>query len=297
MARWFIEKSGTGIEKSGTGIEKSGTGIEKAGTGIEKSGTGIEKSGTGIEKTGTGVFNLFLCAMLVTAAFSTSASTSSLAPEGLLQVVASENSVKVSWILEDSVFSGIAELNGSFANVVLTEVSLIENEETEAKTVGSGTGSKTVGSGTGSKTVGSGTGAKTVGSGTGAETVGSGTGSHTVGSGTGASTVGSGTGSDTVGSGTGLNSNLNGRSLILTVGAGTGSKAVEITLPGGEGMQMEIALGCNSASVSVLDSNFGEVVSFSNVPAYGASAFCSGGAGGLNPFGLVKNPIEFGNNK
>ncbi len=59
-------------------------------------------------------------------------------------------------------------------------------------------------------------------------------------------------------------------------------------------MQMEVALGCNSASVSILDSNFAEVVSFGNVPVFGASAFCSGGNQGFGGFFDRKIPAELG---
>ncbi len=62
-------------------------------------------------------------------------------------------------------------------------------------------------------------------------------------------------------------------------------------------MQMEVALGCNSASVSILDSNFAEVVSFSNVPVFAASGFCSGGSQGYGDFFDRKMPAEIGYGK
>ena len=117
MSRWTIEKSGTGIEKSGTGIEKSGTGIEKSGTGIEKSGTGIEKSGTGIRR------GMIACA-LASVAWVSTLNAAPVNPAGSLQVVVNDNTVAVSWIIGDSVFSGVSHLEGSFANLMLTEVAL-----------------------------------------------------------------------------------------------------------------------------------------------------------------------------
>jgi hypothetical protein len=101
MSRWKIEKDGTGIEKSGTGIEKSGTGIEKSGTGIEKSGTGIEKSGTGIRR---GLMACTLGAMLCAG----NIQAGNVDPAGSLQIVVQNNTVAVSWIIGDSVFSGVA---------------------------------------------------------------------------------------------------------------------------------------------------------------------------------------------
>ncbi len=162
----------------------------------------IEKSGTGIEKSGTGLRRAFLSCALTAITFSASANPTDVAPEGLLQIAANGDSLKVSWIFDNSVFSGVAELNGSFASVVLTEISLARNTISSQETVGSGTGKETVGSGTGKETVGNGTGIETVGSGTGVDT------------------VGSGTGSDTVGSGTGSDAFSGGETLVLTVGSG-----------------------------------------------------------------------------
>ena len=144
MSRWTIEKSGTGIEKAGTGIEKSGTGIEKSGTGIEKSGTGIEKSGTGIRR------GLFACTLAVSL-FAGSVQAGSLDPAGSLQVVVQNNTIAVSWIIGDSVFSGVSTLSGSYANLMLTEVALTPSVY-GIEVTGTGTGSNTqvTGTGTGS---------------------------------------------------------------------------------------------------------------------------------------------------
>ncbi|MBT8038852.1 MAG: hypothetical protein HKO85_09320, partial [Xanthomonadales bacterium] len=157
MSRWTIEKNGTGIEKSGTGIEKSGTGIEKSGTGIEKSGTGIEKSGTGIRRA-------LLACTLATVTCAASLQAAPVDPAGSLQVVVQDNAIAVSWIIGESVFSGVTARSGSFANLMLTEVSL--NVPTHNIDVtGGGTGAETqvTGGGTGAKTqvTGGGTGAKT----------------------------------------------------------------------------------------------------------------------------------------
>jgi hypothetical protein len=99
--------------------------------------------------------------------------------------------------------------------------------------------------------------------------VGGGTGSQVVGGGTGSQVVGGGTGSQVVGGGTG--------SSTLVVGGGTGTEAIAITLPGDEGLQMEISLSCDSATVHVLDSAGYEVVSFPNVKIKGDSGLCGSG--------------------
>ena len=132
MTRWLIEKSGTGIEKSGTGIEKSGTGIEKSGTGIEKSGTGIEKSGTGIRKS-------LLALSIASLAFSSQINANEIKPEGNLSLAVQNDSILVSWMIDGSVFSGVAALTGTSANVLLTEVSLAANNPF-LDTTGGGTG-------------------------------------------------------------------------------------------------------------------------------------------------------------
>jgi hypothetical protein len=169
MSRWTIEKSGTGIEKSGTGIEKSGTGIEKSGTGIEKSGTGIEKSGTGIRR------GLLACT-LAALACAGNVQAGNIDPAGSLQIVVNNDRVAVSWIIGDSVFSGVSTLSGSYANLMLTEVAL-SIPHSSVDVTGNGTGSNTqvTGNGTGSNTqvTGNGTGSTILvtGNGTGAEAI------------------------------------------------------------------------------------------------------------------------------
>ena len=129
MSRWNVEKSGTGIEKSGTGIEKSGTGIEKAGSGIEKSGTGIEKSGSGIR-------SAFLAISVAAITFASQVSASEeVNPAGVMNIVVENNTVAVSWIIDGSVFSGVAPLSGSFANLGLTEVGLANFEKNDSKSL------------------------------------------------------------------------------------------------------------------------------------------------------------------
>ena len=268
MSRWMIEKSGTGIEKSGTGIEKSGTGIEKSGTGIEKSGTGIEKSGTGIRR-------MAMSFALSCAVFAGGIQADTVNPAGSLQLVLDKNALAVSWIIDGSIFSGVSELNGSYASLVLTEVSL---GSSSTDVVGGGTGGQTdvVGGGTGGQTdvVGGGTGGQTdvVGGGTGGQmdVVGGGTGSefNVVGGGTGGQrVVGGGTGGQrVVGGGTGDQ---------RVVGGGTGGKSIVITLPDGTGLAMEVSLACaGTATVSVLDSEYAEVVSFQDVAVIGGSKLC-----------------------
>jgi hypothetical protein len=46
---------------------------------------------------------------------------------------------------------------------------------------------------------------------------------------------------------------------------------------------MEISLGCQTASVSVLDSNFTEVVSFENIKVMGNTGLCQSN-GAANPW-------------
>ena len=253
MSRWIIEKDGTGIEKSGTGIEKSGTGIEKSGTGIEKAGTGIEKAGTGIRR---GLLALALAA--ITCAGNIQAGT--VDPAGSLQIVVNNNTVAVSWIIGDSVFSGVSTLDGSYANLMLTEVALI------APTFGD----EVTGGGTGAEVTGGGTGAKVTGGGTGAEVTGGGTGAKVTGGGTGVKVTDGATGST-----------------ILVTGGGTGSEGITVTLPNGTGMSMEVSVDCGTAGVSILDENSVPIISFSNVAVVGNTGFC--GADGFGA-GFIADP-------
>jgi len=256
MSRWMIEKDGTGIEKSGTGIEKSGTGIEKSGTGIEKSGTGIEKSGTGIEKSGTGIRKGLLALSMASIAFASQASANQLQPEGTLSLVVQNDTLMVSWIIDGSIFSGVSTLNGSIANLSLTEITLARP------------GVEVTGGGTGIEVTGGGTGVEVTGGGTGKEVTGGGTGVEVTGGGTGIEVTGGGTGIEVTGGGTG----------IEVTGGGTGQESIFINLPAGTGLEMEISLGCHTASVSVLDSNFTEVVSFNNIQVMGNTGLCESGS-------------------
>jgi hypothetical protein len=307
MSRWIIEKDGTGIEKSGTGIEKSGTGIEKSGTGIEKAGTGIEKAGTGIRR---GLLALALAA--ITCAGNIQAGT--VDPAGSLQIVVNNNTVAVSWIIGDSVFSGVSTLDGSYANLMLTEVALIAptfGDEvtgggTGAEVTGGGTGAKVTGGGTGAEVTGGGTGAKVTGGGTGAEVTGGGTGAKVTGGGTGAEVTGGGTGAEVTGGGTGAKVTGGGTgakvtgggtgakvtdgatgSTILVTGGGTGSEGITVTLPNGTGMSMEVSVDCGTAGVSILDENSVPIISFSNVAVVGNTGFC--GADGFGA-GFIADP-------
>ena len=270
MSRWIIEKDGTGIEKSGTGIEKAGTGIEKSGTGIEKSGTGIEKAGTGIEKAGTGIRRALMAVALGALTCAGSIQAAPAHPAGSLQLVVSNDTVAVSWIIGDSVFSGVSSLTGSYANLMLTEVRL-GNVNYSLDVTGNGTGSNTqvTGNGTGSsnEVTGNGTGTKV----------------KVTGNGTGGSVevTGNGTGGNVqvTGNGTGGSSEVTGN--------GTGTEAIVITLPEGTGMSMEVSLGCNSALVSVIDSDGIPVVNFENVAVIGDAGLC--GSGGFDAH-FARNP-------
>ena len=236
MSRWLIEKSGTGIEKSGTGIEKSGTGIEKSGTGIEKSGTGIEKSGTGIKR-------LLFAVSLATISLATQVGASQIAPEGIAQVFVENGQVTVSWYFEGNLYAGTGNQEGFYANTGITNQTLVVGGGTGTEVVGGGTGTEVVGGGTGTEVVGGGTGIKVVGGGTGTEVVGGGTGTEVVGGGTGALVVGGGTGSESITTATNL--------------------------------QFEVILGCQTASVSVLDSNSAEIVSFQDIQIIGETGLCT----------------------
>jgi len=234
-------------------IEKSGTGIEKSGTGIEKDGTGIEKSGTGIEKSGTGIRKSLLALSMASIAFASQLSANELQPEGTLSVVVQNDSLLVSWIIDGSIFSGVTALSGTSANLLLTEVSLASNDQF-LETTGGGTGSKinTTGGGTGIETTGGGTGIETTGGGTGIETTGGGTG-------------------------------------IQTTGGGTGYESIVITSPADTGLEMEITLDCQTAYVSVLDSNYTEVISFNDINVMGDTGLCEPDGNEIEPvFG--KNP-------
>ena len=274
MSRWMIEKDGTGIEKSGTGIGKSGTGIERAGTGIEKSGTGIEKSGTGIEKSGTGIRKALIVFSLVAMTFASGLHAGAQDPAGALQLVVNRNSIAVSWIIDGSVFSGVAPLGGSYVTLMLTEIAL-SSDQLGVEVTGAGTGNDTqvtgAGTGGGTQVTGAGTGGGTqvTGAGTGinVQVTGAGTGSGT-------QVTGAGTGNDTQVTGAGT-----GNSIQVT-GAGTGTESITITLPEGTGLAMEVSLNCSFASVTVLDTSSSPVVAFDRVPVIGDAGFCSGGAGG-----------------
>ncbi len=250
MSRWMIEKSGTGIEKSGTGIEKSGTGIEKSGTGIEKSGTGIQKY----------LFALSLACVT----FAAQISAAEIAPGGLMQVVADQGRISVMWVIDGNTFVGKASQTGTHTQLSLFEVS-VGYSPSVVDIAGGGTGTEIAGGGTGSQT-------KIAGGGTGIEIAGGGTGIEIAGGGTGTEIAGGGTGAK-----------------IQIAGGGTGSEAVFITLPKGIGLGVEVSLGCQKASVSVLDTNSVEVVTFNNVQIMGDTGLCDSGDNGFGP--------QFGTNK
>jgi hypothetical protein len=292
MSRWMIEKNGTGVEKSGTGIEKSGTGIEKSGTGIEKSGTGIEKSGTGIRK---GLLAFSICAL----GFVSQVQATESRPEGFMQVTVDQGQVSVMWNIDGSTFVGVGSQNGTFTQVSLFEMSIDRNQSavdvagggtgkkvagggTGKKVAGGGTGKKVAGGGTGKKVAGGGTGKKVAGGGTGKQVAGGGTGKQVAGGGTGKQVAGGGTGKQVAGGGTGKQvagggtgkKVAGGGTGIQVAGGGTGAEDITITLPAGTGLEMEVSLGCHSASVSVLDSTYAEVISFENVKVMGNTGLC-----------------------
>ena len=218
-------------------IEKSGTGIEKNGTGIEKSGTGIEKSGTGIEKSGTGIRKGLLACSLAALAFTTQINAAEIKPEGYMQIAVDQGQVSVMWNIDGSTFVGKGSQTGSFTQVSLFEISI--NQPSRAVEIaGGGTGIEIAGGGTGIEIAGGGTGIEIAGGGTGIEIAGGGTG-------------------------------------IEIAGGGTGIDSVFITLPNGTGLELELLLGCDTATVSVLDSqDYSEVVSFDNIKVMGDTGLC-----------------------
>ena len=94
------------------------------------------------------------------------------------------------------------------------------------------------------------------------------------GGGTGIEIAGGGTGIEIAGGGTG----------IEIAGGGTGIESIFLTLPTGTGLEMEIVLGCKTATVSVLDSaTYSEVVTFNNINVVGETGLCQSGANRVAP--------------
>ena len=94
-------------------------------------------------------------------------------------------------------------------------------------------------------------------------------GTEIAGGGTGIEIAGGGTGIEIAGGGTG----------IEIAGGGTGVESVFLTLPAGTGLAMELVLGCDTATVSVLDStDYSEVVTFNNISVVGDTGLCQSGA-------------------
>ena len=285
MSRWTIEKDGTGIEKSGTGIEKSGTGIEKSGTGIEKSGTGIEKSGTGISKA-------LLAFSIVAMSCVSVVNASELRPEGVMQVTVDQGQVSVMWNIDGSTFVGVGSQTGTFSQVSLFEMSIGKNPNavdvagggTGKAVAGGGTGKNVAGGGTGKQVAGGGTGKQVAGGGTGKQVAGGGTGKQVAGGGTGKQVAGGGTGKAVAGGGTGK-AVAGGGTGKDVAGGGTGRESITITLPSDTGLEMEVTLGCQSASVSVLDANYAEVIAFNDVRVMGNTGLCGSNSDSASGFG------------
>ena len=70
---------------------------------------------------------------------------------------------------------------------------------------------------------------------------------------------------------------------IEVTGGGTGVERIAITLPSYSGLEMDITLGCGTASVSILDNNFAEVASFKNVVVMGDTGLCQYAANDSRP--------------
>jgi hypothetical protein len=96
-----------------------------------------------------------------------------------------------------------------------------------------------------------------------------------------------GTGVEVTGGGTG----------IEVTGGGTGIERIAITLPTFTGLEMEITLGCESASVSILDSNFTEVAHFNNIQVMGNTGLCQSNSRAIAPrFGNGLHPRKWDKN-
>ena len=62
-------------------------------------------------------------------------------------------------------------------------------------------------------------------------------------------------------------------------GGGIGSENLLITLPAGIGLEMEIILGCDTATISVLDSaNLSEIATFYDIKVVGDTGLCQSDA-------------------
>ena len=85
--------------------------------------------------------------------------------------------------------------------------------------------------------------------------------------------TGGGTGFEVTGGGTGFEVTGGGTGFEVT-GGGTGMERVAITLPSYTGLEMDVTLGCETASISIVDSNFVEVAYFSNVKVIGNTGLC-----------------------
>jgi hypothetical protein len=169
-----------------------------------------------------------------------------------MQIAVEQGQVSVMWNIDGNTFVGKGSQNGSFTQVSLFEISINSNSP-GVEIAGGGTGIEIAGGGTGSKT----------------EIAGGGTGIEIAGGGTGIEIAGGGTGIEIAGGGTG----------IEIAGGGTGIESVYITLPNGTGLELEIEMGCNTATVSVLDStDFSEVVSFNNIQVLGDTGLCQDSA-------------------
>ncbi|MDX2428938.1 MAG: hypothetical protein QNK22_09650, partial [Xanthomonadales bacterium] len=138
--------------------------------------------------------------------------------------------------------------------------------------------------GTGIEVTGGGTGIQVTGGGTGIQVTGGGTGIEVTGGGTGIQVTGGGTGIEVTGGGTG----------VEVTGGGTGVERIAITLPSYTGLEMDIVLGCETASISIVDSNFVEVAFFSDVKVMGDTGLCQDAANDARSR-VVRNPMKKAN--
>ncbi len=219
---------------------------------IEKDGTGIEKSGTGIEKSGTGIEKSGTG--IRKSLLALSMVSIAFASQVNANQLQPEGSLNL--VVQNDTLLVSWIIDGSiFSGVSALNGSATNLSLTEIRLASPDPFTEVTGGGTGVQVTGGGTGLQVTGGGTGVQVTGGGTG-------------------------------------IEVTGGGTGNESIAITLPSYTGLEMEITLGCDTASVSVLDSNFTEIVSFNNIKVVGDTGLCESSFGGTEPRfgeGLYRN--------
>jgi len=221
-------------------IEKDGTGIEKSGTGIEKSGTGIERDGTGIEKSGTGIEK---SGTGIRKSF-LALSLASIAIASQVNAAQLEPEGAINLVVQNDTILVSWIVDGSvFSGISTLDSNAFRLPLTEISLAKPDQSPEATHENNRKEVTGGGTGVEVTGGGTGIEVTGGGTG-------------------------------------VEVTGGGTGVERIAITLPSYSGLEMDITLGCGTASVSILDANFAEVASFNNVNVMGDTGLCQSTSNG-----------------